>query len=91
MSGIIVVIMRFIDSCCASAVGIADILLCTQVLTPTSTGRMKSGSALPRSSQRKCDSGGTTWSTSWGNQAYRCCERFMSPSGNAASAKLIEL
>ena len=59
--------MRFMDSCCGSAVLNVDILLWTQVLTPTSTGRMKKGSGLPRSSQKNRDCGGIAWSSCCGS------------------------
>lgn len=65
MMGIIHSIVRFVDSCCELAAGIAVIFCITNIETPTSTGRRKgTGFALEnlaRSSQRKVLSKGTAW------------------------------
>ena len=71
--GIIQSIMRLVDCCLGSAVGI-DVIFCRRnIEAPTRMGSMGVGSGRARSSEKKMLFSGTTpWTQ--GSQGYRCLE-----------------
>ncbi len=80
MKGIIHSIIRLVDCCRASAVGMTDIFCIAHMEAPTSTAIKGVGSGMARSSHRKPLSNGTTWCTRDSHE-YKWLERLARDSG----------